>query len=46
MSEFDNFPYANTERLNLDWILKKIKELETRVAALEEEQTSTENTES
>ena len=38
MSEFDNFPYANTERINLDWILKKIKELEDRVSELEEAQ--------
>jgi len=38
MSEFDVFPYANTERINLDWLIKKLKELEERVKALEEAQ--------
>ena len=32
---FDDFPYSNKAELNLDWILSKIKELETRVEALE-----------
>lgn len=34
----DNFPYTNFQELNLDWILAKLKELEDRVAALEEEE--------
>lgn len=29
------YPYGNTEELNLDWILLKIKDLEERVAVLE-----------
>lgn len=32
---FDDFPYSNKAELNLDWVLSKIKELEERVAALE-----------
>lgn len=32
---FENFPYADLHNLNLDWILKKIKELETRIDELE-----------
>ena len=32
---FDDFPYSNKGELNLDWILSKIKELEERVAILE-----------
>ena len=32
---FDDFPYSNKAELNLDWILYKIKELETRVEVLE-----------
>lgn len=32
---FDDFPYSNKAELNLDWVLSKIKELETRVEALE-----------
>lgn len=38
MNEFDNFPYANTERLNLDWLIRKVKELEERVQELEDAQ--------
>lgn len=30
------YPYGNTEELNLDWILGIIKELSERVEALEE----------
>ena len=33
----DNFPYTNFQELNLDWIIEKLKELEERVTALEEE---------
>lgn len=33
----DSFPYTNFQELNLDWIIEKLKELEERVAALEEE---------
>lgn len=32
---FDDFPYSNKAELNLDWVLSKIKDLEERVAALE-----------
>ena len=44
MNEFNNFPYANTERLNLDWLIKKVQELEERVAALENANTETNET--
>ena len=27
MAIFDNFPWTNVHELNLDWIVKKIKEL-------------------
>ena len=38
---FDDFPYSNKAELNLDWVLLKIKELETRVAALENKEVVT-----
>lgn len=31
MGLFENFPYANFHELNLDWILQKLKELETEI---------------
>lgn len=31
-----DYPYGNLDELNLDWILEKLKELEDRVAELEE----------
>lgn len=36
----ENFPFVNAHGLNLDWILKKIKETEDRVEALETDYTS------
>lgn len=30
------FPYGNSQELNLDWILETIKDLEDRVEELEE----------
>ena len=38
---FDDFPYSNKAELNLDWVLSKIKELEGRVAALENKEAVT-----
>lgn len=38
---FDDFPYSNKAELNLDWVLSKIKELETRVEALENKEAVT-----
>ena len=35
----ENFPFVNAHGLNLDWILKKIKETEDRVEALETDYT-------
>ena len=32
---FEQFPYADLSNLNLDWIVRKIKELEGQIAALE-----------
>ena len=32
MGVFDNFPYTNYHDLNLDWIIKKIHELESKLA--------------
>ena len=37
MNIFDNFPYSNLQELNLDWLIEKVKELEERVTALEQE---------
>ena len=34
MGLFENFPYVNFHKINLDWILQKIKSLESAVAAL------------
>lgn len=34
MSVFEEFPYTNFHELNLDWILKKIKELEKTLTDL------------
>ena len=32
---FEQFPYTNLHDLNLDWLLKKIEELEKRIKRLE-----------
>lgn len=32
---FEQFPYTNLHDLNLDWLLKKIEELENRIKELE-----------
>ena len=32
---FDQFPYTNLHDLNLDWLLKKLEELEKRIKELE-----------
>lgn len=32
---FETFPYTNYQDLNLDWILKKLKELEARLDAID-----------
>lgn len=34
MGVFENLPYTNFHELNLDWIVKKIKELEIKTASL------------
>lgn len=34
MGVFEQFPYTNFHDLNLDWILQKIKELQTELEAL------------
>lgn len=31
MAIFDNFPYVNFHELNLDWLIKKVQELENKV---------------
>ena len=31
MGVFNNFPYTNIHELNLDWIIKKVKELDSKV---------------
>lgn len=31
MGVFNNFPYTNIHELNLDWIIKKVKELDDEV---------------
>lgn len=36
MGLFEQFPYANFHELNLDWILKKIKELDEKVDSIED----------
>lgn len=36
MGLFEQFPYANFHELNLDWILKKIKELDEKVGSIED----------
>ena len=33
----DEFPYTNLGDINLDWVLDKLKELDKRVTALEEQ---------
>ena len=35
---FDEFPYTNYQQMNMDWILRKLRELEERVQALEDAQ--------
>lgn len=37
MGLFENFPYTNFHRLNLDWLIKKVRALEEKVTALEQE---------
>lgn len=32
---FEQFPYTNLHDLNLDWLLKKIEEVENRIKELE-----------
>ena len=32
------YPYTDVNEMNLDWVLRKLKELETRIAALEDEE--------
>lgn len=36
MGLFDHFPYTNVHELNLDWILKLMRELDSHVEQLEE----------
>lgn len=36
MGLFEQFPYTNFHELNLDWILKKIKELDEKVDSIED----------
>ena len=31
MGVFNNFPYTNIHELNLDWLIKKVKELDSKV---------------
>lgn len=31
MAVFENFPYTNFHELNLDWIIKKVKDMKTEV---------------
>lgn len=38
MLTLDMFPGTDLNDLNLDWIIETIKELESRVAALEDQQ--------
>ena len=35
MGLYEQFPYSNFHRINLDWILRKLKQKEDRVEALE-----------
>ena len=35
MALFENFPYTNFHDMNMDWLLKKVKELGAQVAAFE-----------
>ena len=37
MIQFPFFPGTNLQDLNLDWLIRKIKELEERVKRLEDE---------
>ena len=37
------YPYTDVNEMNLDWVLRKLKELETRVEALEENEEVEEN---
>lgn len=36
MAVFENFPYTNFHDMNMDWLLKKVKELSAQVAEFEE----------
>lgn len=36
------YPYGNTQELNLDWVLETVKDLETRVEELEDRVTELE----
>lgn len=36
MGLFEHFPYSNFHEMNLDWILKKIKELDEKVDSIED----------
>lgn len=39
---FDEFPYTNTNDINLDWLIEVVKNLYERVADLEERVTALE----
>ena len=43
MGAFEHFPYVNYHDLNLDWILKKVEELEKRIEELEQRVEDLEN---
>lgn len=36
MAVFDNFPYTNFHELNLDWVIQKVKEMETEFQELKD----------
>lgn len=39
---FDEFPYTNTNDINLDWLIEVVKNLDARVADLEDRVTALE----
>lgn len=39
---FDEFPYTNTNDINLDWLIEVVKNLDERVSDLEERVTALE----